>query len=61
MYVSVVAQNYDMFFQLKRSPPKATHRAPLRDERSKVKPKRQLYDEESDGENAINMIRQMFG
>lgn len=49
------------FLQLKRSPPRAPHRAPLRDERQKAKPKRQLRDEDSDGENAINMIRQMFG
>ncbi|KAL8528889.1 hypothetical protein ACS0TY_006381 [Phlomoides rotata] len=44
---------------LKRSPPRAPHRAPLRDERPKAKPKRPLHGEDSD--DAINMIRQMFG
>ncbi|KAI3462630.1 hypothetical protein Pfo_019293 [Paulownia fortunei] len=46
--------------QLKRPPPKLPARGTLADERPKAKPKRQLYDEDSDDENAINMIRQMF-
>ncbi|XP_057807606.1 uncharacterized protein LOC131022188 isoform X2 [Salvia miltiorrhiza] len=47
--------------QLKRSPPRHPPRATLRDERPKAKPKRQLRDDDSDDDNAINMIRKMFG
>ncbi|XP_011073645.1 protein SPT2 homolog isoform X1 [Sesamum indicum] len=47
--------------QLKRPTPKLPARGNLAEERPKAKPKRPRYDEDSDGENAINMIRQMFG
>ncbi|XP_057791550.1 protein spt2-like [Salvia miltiorrhiza] len=47
--------------QLKRSPPRRLPCATLRDERPKAKPKRQLRDDDSDGDNAINLIRKMFG
>lgn len=43
--------------QLKRSLPKPS----AHDERMKAKPKRRLPDEDSEDENAINIIRQMFG
>lgn len=49
-----------LVWQLKRSPSRAPHRAPLRDERPKAKPKRPLRDEDSDGQKALSMIRQMF-
>ncbi|KAL6521576.1 hypothetical protein OROGR_018145 [Orobanche gracilis] len=48
--------------QLRRPPPKpAAARHTSVDQKPKAKPKRQLHDEDSDGENPINMIRQMFG
>ncbi|KAK4426493.1 hypothetical protein Salat_1417900 [Sesamum alatum] len=47
--------------QLNRPTPKLPARGTLAEERPKAKPKRPHYDDESDGENAINMIRQMFG
>ncbi|KAG8373807.1 hypothetical protein BUALT_Bualt11G0063500 [Buddleja alternifolia] len=46
--------------QLKRPPPKPAGRGALAEERPKAKPKRAHQDEESDGDNAISMIRQMF-
>ncbi|KAG6403311.1 hypothetical protein SASPL_135528 [Salvia splendens] len=46
--------------QLKRSPQRHPKLAPLRDERPKAKPKRQLPDDDSEGEQAINMIRQIY-
>ncbi|KAL1539487.1 starch synthase [Salvia divinorum] len=47
--------------QLKRSPQRHPKLAPLRDEWPKAKSKRQLPDEDSEGDEAINMIRKMFG
>ncbi|XP_042015306.1 protein SPT2 homolog isoform X2 [Salvia splendens] len=47
--------------QLKRSPQSHPKLGPLRNERPKAKPKRQFPDDDSEGEQAINMIRQMFG
>ncbi|KAG6418644.1 hypothetical protein SASPL_120848 [Salvia splendens] len=47
--------------QTKISPQRHPARVPLRDERPKAKPKRQLRDEDSEGADAINLIRQMFG
>ncbi|PIN00349.1 hypothetical protein CDL12_27149 [Handroanthus impetiginosus] len=47
--------------QLRRPPPKVSARGASSDERPKPKPKRPIRDEDSDDENAINMIRQMFG
>ncbi|KAL3640376.1 hypothetical protein CASFOL_015344 [Castilleja foliolosa] len=47
--------------QVKRPPPKPAPRHISADERPKVKPKRRPYDEGSDDENPINMIRRMFG
>ncbi|KAL0381475.1 UNVERIFIED_CONTAM: hypothetical protein Sangu_0211800 [Sesamum angustifolium] len=47
--------------QLKRPTPKLPARGNLAEERPKAKPKRPRHDDDSDGENAINMIRQMFG
>ncbi|XP_051117723.1 uncharacterized protein LOC127242286 [Andrographis paniculata] len=44
--------------QMRRPPPKPS--APQHEERPKPKPKRRL-DDDSDDENAINMIRKMFG
>ncbi|KAG6416135.1 hypothetical protein SASPL_123559 [Salvia splendens] len=46
--------------QTKISPQRHPSRVPSRDERPKVKPKRQLRDEDSEGADAINLIRQMF-
>ncbi|KAK4410101.1 hypothetical protein Sango_0083100 [Sesamum angolense] len=46
---------------LKRPTPKLPARGNLAEERPKAKPKRPRHDDDSDGENAINMIRQMFG
>ncbi|XP_047941598.1 protein spt2-like isoform X2 [Salvia hispanica] len=47
--------------QTKISPQRHPARVPSRDERPKAKPKRQLHDEDSEGADAINLIRQMFG
>ncbi|KAL6507468.1 hypothetical protein OROGR_023663 [Orobanche gracilis] len=47
--------------QLRRPPPKPEARHTSVDQKPKAKPKRQLHDEDSDDENPINMIRQMFG
>ncbi|KAL0395866.1 UNVERIFIED_CONTAM: hypothetical protein Scaly_0035000 [Sesamum calycinum] len=45
--------------QLKRPNPKLPARGNLAEERPKAKPKRPRHDDDSDGENAINMIRQI--
>ncbi|KAL6512909.1 hypothetical protein OROHE_019699 [Orobanche hederae] len=47
--------------QLRKPPPKPAARHTSVDQKPTAKPKRQLLDEDSDGENPINMIRQMFG
>ncbi|KAL1559548.1 protein SPT2 isoform X2 [Salvia divinorum] len=47
--------------QTKISPQRHPPRVPSRDERPKAKLKRQLRDEDSEGADAINLIRQMFG
>ncbi|KAG6401078.1 hypothetical protein SASPL_137923 [Salvia splendens] len=46
--------------QLKRSPQSHPKLGPLRNERPKAKPKRQFPDDDSEGEQAINMIRQIY-
>ncbi|KAL9148161.1 hypothetical protein ABFS82_12G023900 [Erythranthe guttata] len=46
--------------QMKRPVSKPPVRSTSVDQRPKPAPKRQLRDEDSDGENAISMIRQMF-